>query len=124
VFNLGDGQDVVTDNGPYSTASYYKDTLRFGAGIGQDDLWFHRVGDDLVLSAIDAADSVTVKNWYLNNNYKIEATSFADGTSLTVAQVESLVAAMASYSPPTGTESSSNGYSTNYNSELTVTHAF
>ncbi|MEJ7745653.1 MAG: calcium-binding protein [Luteimonas sp.] len=100
VFNLGDGQDVIRDNGAYSNDAWYADTLQFGAGIDQDDIWYHRVGDDLLFNIIGQQEQVTVKSWFASAVNKIELVTFADGSSLTISQVESLVAAMASYSPP------------------------
>ncbi|MGH8078147.1 MAG: calcium-binding protein, partial [Lysobacter sp.] len=117
-FNLGDGQDTVIETYDYGTV----DTVEFGAGIDQDDLWFHRVGNDLMLSFINSADSIEINDWFLGSANKVEATRFADGTTLTVAQVESLVAAMASYSPP-AESSSSSGYPMSSGSEATLTHA-
>ncbi|WP_460733497.1 calcium-binding protein, partial [Lysobacter tyrosinilyticus] len=117
VFNLGDGQDVITDNGYVSTSTTYKDVLQFGTGITKDDLWFHRVGNDMVLSAINGTDAVTVKDWYVSAERKIESTVFANGTTLTSSQVEALVDAMASYSPPAS--QSSHG-SVNESSMLTL----
>src|SRR5262249_11930755 len=82
VFNLGDGQDTLTEwgNGPangYSTT--YNDTISFGAGIAASSVQLIRVGTDLIFR-INETDQITVKHWFLDTRRYIERITFADGT--------------------------------------------
>ncbi len=80
VFNRGDGQDTIFDEGSYGdyyggkgtvsdaqpqvaltsvavedTSTIFQDTLQFGNGIVRDDLEFQRVGTDLVINVVDTS---------------------------------------------------------------------
>ncbi|GAB3344895.1 calcium-binding protein [Lysobacter tyrosinilyticus] len=92
LFNVGDGDDTIID-------TFGADRLRFGAGIAKEDLQFHRTGDDLVMAIGNGTDSITIEDWYVGNDNRIETTYFADGSKLTAAQVELLVTAMAAFAP-------------------------
>ncbi|AVR96604.1 calcium-binding protein [Pseudoduganella armeniaca] len=91
-FNRGDGRDVVTDNG--DTAS--TDRLVFGAGIGQADLALRRSVNDLVVTIGEdpanpgAGERIVVTGWFAAAGRVIERIEFADGTSLTAAQVSGM----------------------------------
>ncbi|MGJ7904231.1 calcium-binding protein, partial [Lysobacter sp. 1R34A] len=80
LFNLGDGQDTIRDNGSYSSTGIYTDTLRFGAGISASDIQASRSGNDLVLAHANGNDKITVRDWFVSSNYWLETVSFADGT--------------------------------------------
>jgi Ca2+-binding RTX toxin-like protein len=97
VFQRGGKADVVrdTDSTPGNT-----DLVSFGAGIAADQLWFRHVGNDLQVSVIGTSDSVTVRNWYLGSQNRIEQFSTSDGKLLLDSAVDNLVNAMASFSPP------------------------
>ena len=97
VFNLGDGRDTIVETSTYSGAI---DVLVFGEGISADQLWFRRAGADLEVSIIGTNDSATVKNWYSGTAYQVEQFKTADGSTLLSGQVNALVSAMASFSPP------------------------
>ncbi|MDR3391640.1 MAG: DUF2974 domain-containing protein [Sulfuriferula sp.] len=56
-FDIGDGQDTVI------AGSGQNNTLALGGALTLDELSFSRSGNDLVLG-VDAADSVTFKDWY------------------------------------------------------------
>ncbi|WP_460734960.1 calcium-binding protein, partial [Lysobacter tyrosinilyticus] len=80
VFNLGDGQDLIIDNGYVNPSATYKDSLRFGAGIAAADVTASKVGNDLVLTLANGTDKVTVKNWFTGPESWLEEVVFADGT--------------------------------------------
>ncbi|OGS97667.1 MAG: hypothetical protein A3H31_12140 [Gallionellales bacterium RIFCSPLOWO2_02_FULL_57_47] len=106
IFNRGDGQDSINDRGgslnywgsffPASTT----DQLVFGAGITASDITVSRSGNHLLLKINDplnpaATDQITIEDW--NNSYqRIEQIQFADGTSLTAAELSSMALAPAS----------------------------
>ena len=76
-FNLGDGQDVINENGP---ADYYTDRIVLGAGIASGDVHGTRDGQSLVLNIGTNGDRITAANWYQGTEYQVERLEFADGT--------------------------------------------
>jgi Ca2+-binding RTX toxin-like protein len=77
VFNLGDGNDTVSD----TSYGDRLDVLRFGAGISKEMISFDRSGNDMVIR-VGTSDSITVKNWLSNPYYNaLERIEFADGSS-------------------------------------------
>jgi Ca2+-binding RTX toxin-like protein len=96
VFNLGDGQDLIIErraNEAYSNIAPTADTLSFGEGISAADLSFHRRGLDLIIEHANGTDAITVQNWFREptDHFKLDTLTFADGSSLSQAQVESQV---------------------------------
>jgi hypothetical protein len=100
IFNAGHGQDTIVDNDAGQTAT---DTLRFGAGIADDQLWFRKVGNSLEISVIGTSDKVTVGGWYDTPMLHVETIQLADGKTLLDTQVQNLVDAMAGFSVPATT---------------------
>jgi Ca2+-binding RTX toxin-like protein len=96
IFNAGDGSDTVTDNDATPNVT---DQIYFGSGITADKLWFQHVGNDLLVSVIGTTDSVSVVDWYNGAAYQIEQFRAA-GSLLLGSDVNSLVAAMAAFTPP------------------------
>jgi Ca2+-binding RTX toxin-like protein len=78
VFNLGDGQDNITDNG--DTDASILDRLVFGAGIAPTDLTLSSNGRDLVIKVGNGDDRLTIKDMYDNAADQIEQFAFSDGT--------------------------------------------
>ncbi len=94
LFNLGDGRDTIYDHdGGYAST----DVLRFGEGIGSNNLWFERNATDLTVSIIGTSDSVIIRNWYSGANYRVEQIQLSNGELLLESQVQGLVDAMASF---------------------------
>ena len=96
LFNLGDGRDLLIErrsNQAYSNITPSFDTLSFGEGIAATDLSFHRRGLDLVIEHTNGTDSITVQNWFKEptDHFKLDSLEFADGSSLTQADVENRV---------------------------------
>ncbi|MEO2219918.1 calcium-binding protein, partial [Chromobacterium vaccinii] len=84
VFNLGDGQDQITDNAQsyrdYADSdANFRDELRFGAGIRPEDVKAVKDGNDLIFQVGSGGDSVRVKNWFADKAYWIEKIVFASG---------------------------------------------
>jgi Ca2+-binding RTX toxin-like protein len=105
-FNRGDGQDQILD---VDGTAGNVDVLRFGASVSTDQLWFRQSGDDLEVSIIGTADKVLAKKFYTKymvfgdatpNPSHIEQFKTSDGKLLLDSQVQNLVQAMASFSPP------------------------
>ncbi|WP_269153514.1 calcium-binding protein [Ralstonia solanacearum] len=97
VFNSGWGQDTIYN---YDTTSGRSDVIAFGTGIATDQLWFRRVNGDLEVSLIGSTDKTTLSNWYAGSVYHVDQFTTADGKRLSDTQVDSLVQAMAAFSPP------------------------
>jgi len=96
----GHGVDTVVEND--ATAGNY-DIASFLSGIAFDQLWFRRPSgsNNLEISIIGTNDKMVVKDWYLGNQYRTEEIQVADGGRyLLAADVQTLVNAMASMTPP------------------------
>ncbi|WP_294754982.1 calcium-binding protein, partial [uncultured Ruminococcus sp.] len=76
VFNLGDGQDTVNEEGAWTGV----DTVAFGEGITPADITVTKDGGDMVLLVGDSGDSVRIVAQYANSDYFVEKITFADGT--------------------------------------------
>ena len=92
VFNLGDGQDTITDNGSgYSN----NDKILFGEGITSAHLRLTHdaTNTHLIIELLDdngelTGDSITVQNAFNQSNYVIESFEFSDGSSMTLAEIK------------------------------------
>ncbi len=93
----GYGAETVIEN---DTSAGVIDIAQFLPGIGADQLWFQRAGNNLEVSVIGTADKLIIKDWYLGSAYHTEQFKTADGLTLQDSQVENLVAAMAGFAPP------------------------
>ena len=92
LFDLGYGADRIVEN---DLTVGNTDTVLFGAGVKVQQLWFSRAGDDLVVSLPGTADRLTVTNWFLGAQYRVEIL----GRQLRAEAVQALVDAMAALSP-------------------------
>ncbi|RUR70364.1 RTX toxin, partial [Variovorax guangxiensis] len=97
LFGRGSGRDTVYD---YDTTSGNIDIARFGVNVSADQLWFSRSGSDLSIDIIGTDNRLTISNWYASSSYRIEQFKTADGKTLLDSRVQSLVDAMAAFSPP------------------------
>ncbi len=80
IFNLGDGQDVITDKNGVNT-------LEFGAGITAANLSFIAEKQNLKIVLLDdqgnqIGDQIVVKNMLKNASFAIDQITFADGSTL------------------------------------------
>jgi len=96
-FGRGYKKDIVIEND--STADN-TDIVQFMSDISADQIWFRHVGNNLEASVIGTADKLVIQDWYLGSAYHIEQFKTADGLTLLDSRVESLVTAMAAFSPP------------------------
>jgi Ca2+-binding RTX toxin-like protein len=79
LFNLGDGQDTVTD---YAGT----DQIVFRAGINAQDILMEASGSNLVIKFAGLSDQVTINNFFSSSGYKIENLKFADGSIFNIMQ--------------------------------------
>lgn len=97
LFNRGNAVDTVTDS---DTTVGNKDTIQFGADVANDQLWFSQSGNNLEVQIIGTNDKVVVANWFSGNQYHTEEIKSGNGKVLSDANVQNLVNAMASMTPP------------------------
>ncbi|MEM7425514.1 MAG: cadherin-like domain-containing protein [Pseudomonadota bacterium] len=62
-FDAGDGADIIRDS-QFNVLTSSDDTLRFGSGIGPDDLRFVRSGEDLEIIVGESGDSVLIEGQF------------------------------------------------------------
>ena len=78
IWNLGDGLDTITDNSG-------TDKIKFGTSIALSNLSFDQSGNDLhIIVNNDYTQGLIIKDFYANNNYKIETIEFADETTFSL----------------------------------------
>jgi Ca2+-binding RTX toxin-like protein len=97
LFGRGSGADVINE---YDTTAGNIDLLSFAAGTSSQQLWFRQIGSDLEVSIIGTTDKATVQNWYWGSQYHVEQFKTSDGKMLLDSKVQTLVNAMASFTPP------------------------
>ncbi|WP_306030727.1 calcium-binding protein, partial [Stappia sp. MMSF_3263] len=96
VFGLGYGHDVIFDE---TTSVFYgdQDRLLFGAGIAPDDvIWSRPSGTDNLVGTLADGSTITIRDQFranvLGHRYNdIEIFEFADGTILSVADIQERV---------------------------------
>ncbi|KRC08578.1 hypothetical protein ASE11_22700 [Hydrogenophaga sp. Root209] len=97
VLGFAYGADVIKED---DATSGNTDLLRFLDGVSTEQIWFRQVSNNLEVSIIGTSDKATISNWYTGNQYKVEQFQTADNQTLLSTQVDSLVQAMAAFSPP------------------------
>ena len=98
-FSRGDGQDTVIDADPFP---WNQDRALFGETINPLDLVISRQANDLRLAIHGSSDQITVQNWYLSTNNRIETIKAGNGQTLLNTQVDQLIQAMAGFTQQTG----------------------
>lgn len=97
-FGRGYGADTVVEN---DTATGNLDVLKVLSGVAHNQLWFSHAGNNLEVSIIGASDKIIVQNWYLGAARHVERIETVAGNkTLLDTNVENLVTAMASMTPP------------------------
>lgn len=90
VFGHGDGQDSVLETGT-GTANA-ADRIEFGTGVTRDQVTFETVGADLVIRLAPGNDSLVILGGAdATAATTVEQFAFADGTILTMADVQTLM---------------------------------
>ena len=98
-FSRGDGQDTLVEADPFPGN---QDRAVFGTTINPLDLVISRQANDLRLAIHGSIDQVTVRDWYLSTNNRIETIQAGNGQTLLSTQVDQLIQAMASFSQQSG----------------------
>ena len=92
LWNQGDGNDtiinaVAIDN---SSNSGYSQ-INLGVGISLDTLQFKYWGNSLRIINKATGEFLTVKNWLVHDDYKIDYVNFANGSKLSRNEIEDLI---------------------------------
>lgn len=97
-FTRGDGADLIID---FDATAGNQDKLMFDGAIDSSQVWLAKSGNDLVVSVIGTTDQVTINSWYLGGVYQVEnIVAGGNGKTLSSANVQNLVNAMAGFTPP------------------------
>ncbi len=89
------GQDVVNNTFGGGTAA--KGEIDFALGATDENLWFTRSGNDLVVRLLGTNETITVSGWFGSNAGAQVQTFNAGGLQLSNSAVAALVSAMATY---------------------------
>ncbi|HBM14949.1 MAG TPA: hypothetical protein DD381_01145, partial [Lentisphaeria bacterium] len=88
IYNRGDGNDVLVE---YNRAGVDTDTVKFGEGIKESDLFIERKNNDLLVTINDNGGSIRLPDYFVNGERRISVFSFADGTNMDLNQINSAV---------------------------------
>lgn len=102
-FSAGSGVDTIIENDATAGNS---DIAQWGAGIDYSRLWFTRVNNNLNVSVIGTTDRVVMQDWYSGNAYHVEQFKSGDGKTMQHTNIDALVQAMASFTPPASGQTS------------------
>lgn len=78
LFNAGDGQDVIEDQGYADFRD--NNTLYFGEGLLAENAVVQRSGNDLFITFSNSNDSVTINDYFITSVPSLNRFIFADGT--------------------------------------------
>lgn len=94
MWGRGDGNDVYQGNSSYANT----DVFIFEGGIASEDVWFERIGNNLIMRLHGADDSFTFENWFWSTGPNAHLQGFQAGDEwLSYQKVNSLVNAMSPY---------------------------
>jgi Ca2+-binding RTX toxin-like protein len=82
IYSKGDGADNFIEARGYGGYGG-NDTLKFTSGITRDQIYFTKTNNNLDIKFKDiATDSISIRDYFLSDDYKIENIEFADGSNL------------------------------------------
>jgi Ca2+-binding RTX toxin-like protein len=90
-FERGHGSDRIENN----DSGAGKDVIDLLGDIQLDELVFSKNGSSLLIDVGNAGDRITIASWFSGNQYKVDKIHTADGSSMSSAEVDALIAAMA-----------------------------
>ena len=88
-WGTGSGNDTIDNSGDQyydSTAGKWKwkengqDTVQFGAGLTKENVSYGQQGNNLVFTNKTTGETLTIKNWFADDAYKVETIQFSDGS--------------------------------------------
>ncbi len=104
VFSRGFGKDTIY-NYEYQYTRY-DDTIRF-TDISLDQIDFKKYDNSNDLTIDCGSDEITLSNWFLKDNYKVDRLVDKSGNTITNSEIDQLVEAMATFNPESGSNVSS-----------------
>lgn len=107
-FGFEGGNDQVTD-------AETDDVVELGVGVEARHVWFGQEGDDLAVRLMGSQDSVLIDDWFAAESQRVGEFALKSGETLSVANVQALVDAMASFSAGQIAEGNFDINSTEYN---------
>ncbi len=93
----GWGADCILEN---DASAGNHDVLRLPMDVSASQLWFRKLGNDLEISIIGTADSMTVQDWFVGRPRQLEEIQAGDGRTLAYGKVQALVDAMQGMAMP------------------------
>ncbi|MDD3013150.1 MAG: calcium-binding protein [Candidatus Gastranaerophilales bacterium] len=84
IIGLNSGQDLIRDNKGVDKLVFDREDLT------ENDLFFTKDNNDLIIGIINTIESVKIENWFNNNENKIEQIQLKNGTVLTSTYIDSL----------------------------------
>ncbi|AIF49638.1 calcium-binding protein [Pelosinus sp. UFO1] len=81
IYGIGSGNDTI-DNYELAGSNGF-DVVQFGQGIDKNSFEYLTEGSDLILQLKETGETLTLKNWYLGEDYQVENFRFSDGSILT-----------------------------------------
>ncbi len=97
LFARGSGVDTVVEN---DATTGVVDYVQFAAEVLQANVTFARVGNNLEAAINGTADKLVLQDWALGAAFRVEEYRFGGGTTLSDAQVQGMVQAMAAFAAP------------------------
>ncbi|RED43085.1 calcium-binding protein, partial [Aestuariispira insulae] len=97
LFGEGGGRDIVTD-------AEAADKVKFGIGVEADEIWFSQSGNDLEARLLGSNDAIIIDDWFAGTAKQVGSFELNDGSTLSAANVQSLVNAMSAWADLDGTD--------------------
>ncbi|RED43331.1 calcium-binding protein, partial [Aestuariispira insulae] len=97
LFGEGGGRDIVSD-------AQAADKVTFGTGVEADEIWFSQSGNDLEARLLGSNDAIIIDDWFAGNAKQVGSFELSDGSTLSAANVQSLVDAMSAWAGQTGND--------------------
>ncbi len=75
--------------------------MKLFSNLSPEDIWFQKQGADLIVKLLDGSNStITIQDWYANDEAKLDSIAISGGDTLMRAKVDQLVQEMANYGAP------------------------
>lgn len=97
----GSNNDVKLTYNAIISVNGASNELTFESGISDDQLWFSKQGNNLLISVLGKGQTDQVTNWYSDADSQFAAIRTQDGHELLAGQVDNLVNAMSAFSAQT-----------------------
>jgi hypothetical protein len=93
--NTTDQSDTIINGSAASTAA--SGVLDINVG-NHNNFWLQKSGNNLVIDVLGSNEQAIIQNWYGSSGAQLQEIVGSDGYTLTTANVQTLVQAMASFS--------------------------